>query len=167
MRVSAALYVLAAGLAPAAAATLGARGDQSVIVNDDLKVPGESPLELCDQDHAEDIVRITSVDLLPNPPKAYVMLLWLRISELTKYRHSGTELVIKALGTVSESIEDGAYIQLQVKYGLIRLISTKADLCDQIKNVDMECPIDEGPLSITKTVSLPAEIPPVSPNIPA
>lgn len=89
------------------------------------------------------------------------------ISGLTKNRHSGTELVIKALGTVSEPIEKGAYIQLQVKYGLIRLISTKADLCEQIKNVDMECPIEEGLLSITKTVSLPAEIPPVSPNIPA
>lgn len=76
MRVSAALCLLAAGLAPAAAATLGARGDQSVIANDDLKIPGESPLELCDQDHTEDIVRITSVDLLPNPPKAYVMLSW-------------------------------------------------------------------------------------------
>ena len=61
-----------------------------------------------------------------------------------------------------ETIEDGAYVHLQVKYGVIRLITTKADLCEQIKNVDMECPIEEGPLTITKTVELPKEIPPVS-----
>jgi hypothetical protein len=73
--------------------------------------------------------------------------------------------VITAVGTVDEPIEDGAYILLQVKYGLIRLISTKADLCEQITNVDLECPVDKGKLSITKTVSLPAEIPPVSVSV--
>ena len=61
-----------------------------------------------------------------------------------------------------ETIEDGAYVHLQVKYGVIRLITTKADLCEQLKNVDIECPIEEGPLTITKTVELPKEIPPVS-----
>jgi hypothetical protein len=52
-------------------------------------------------------------------------------------------------------------VNLQVKYGLIRLISTTADLCEQIKNVDLECPIEKGKLSITKSVDLPKEIPPV------
>lgn len=74
----------------------------------------------------------------------------------------GQDLVIKAIGTVSQKIVDGAYVLLQVKYGLIRLISTKADLCEQIQNVDMECPIEPGVLTITKSVSLPNEIPPVS-----
>jgi hypothetical protein len=72
---------------------------------------------------------------------------------------SGQDLVIKASGTVSEPIEDGAYVVLQVKYGLIRLISTRADLCEQVKNVDLECPIDAGHLTLTKTVELPKEIP--------
>jgi hypothetical protein len=66
---------------------------------------------------------------------------------------------------VSEQIGEGAYVLLQVKYGLIRLISTKADLCDQIKNVDMECPIEKGVVSIVKAISLPEQIPPVSPKI--
>ena len=74
---------------------------------------------------------------------------------------SGEDLVIKAVGTVYETIEDGAYVVLQVKYGLIRLISTKASLCEQIQNVDMECPIEPGVLTITKSVELPKEIPPV------
>jgi hypothetical protein len=76
--------------------------------------------------------------------------------------NSGNELVISAIGTVSSTIEEGAYILLTVKYGLIRLISTKADLCEQVKNVDLECPIEKGVLNLSKVVSLPAEIPPVS-----
>lgn len=72
---------------------------------------------------------------------------------------SGTALVIKASGIVSETIEEGAYVALQVKYGLIRLISTKADLCEQVKNVDKECPIEAGLLTFEKSVDLPKEIP--------
>lgn len=81
-------------------------------------------------------------------------------------RDSGQDLVIKASGTVSEPIEEGAYVALQVKYGLIRLISTKADLCEQVKNVDLECPIDSGDLTLTKTVELPKEIPNVRTSLP-
>lgn len=72
---------------------------------------------------------------------------------------SGTALVIKASGIVAETIEEGAYVALQVKYGLIRLISTKADLCEQVKNVDKECPIEAGSLIFEKSVDLPREIP--------
>ncbi len=45
---------------------------QDVIPNEAAKVPGESPLEFCDSDHSKDIVHIEQVDLLPNPPEAYV-----------------------------------------------------------------------------------------------
>lgn len=75
--------------------------------------------------------------------------------------HSGQELVIKAHGTVKKTIEQGAYVQLSVKYGLIRLVNTKADLCEQIGNVDLECPVKAGDMEITKKVELPKEIPPV------
>lgn len=73
----------------------------------------------------------------------------------------GATLVIEATGTVKETIVDGAYVHLQVKYGYIRLINTQADLCKEIKNVDLECPIEKGKLSIVKSVDLPKEIPPV------
>ncbi|KAI1268900.1 ML domain-containing protein [Xylariaceae sp. FL1019] len=106
------------------------------------KVPGNSPLEFCDKDHSNDIVSIEKVDLTPNPPEA------------------GSELLIQATGTVYEPIEDGAKVKLVVKYGLIRLVSTEASLCEQISNVDMECPIDKGVLSITKSVEIPKEVPP-------
>ena len=50
---------------------------------------------------------------------------------------------------------------MQVKYGLIRLVNTEADLCEQVANVDLECPIKKGKTVITKDVELPKEIPPV------
>ncbi|KAI0014335.1 ML domain-containing protein [Xylariaceae sp. FL0662B] len=120
---------------------------QEIVVNAAEKVPGDSPLEFCDSDHSKDIVKIESVDLLPNPPE------------------SGAELVIRATGTVFETISDGAYVNLVVKYGLIRLLATKADLCEQIQNVDLECPIEKGVLSITKSVDIPKEVPPGTYNV--
>ncbi|KAI0098738.1 phosphatidylinositol transfer protein [Nemania sp. FL0031] len=122
-------------------------GGSDVSVKDADKVPGESPLEFCDKDHAKDTVQIEKVDLLPNPPEA------------------GSELVIHATGTVYEPIVKGAYVQIVVKYGLIRLLSTKADLCDQVENVDMKCPIEKGVLSIVKTVEIPKEVPPGTYNV--
>ena len=76
-------------------------------------------------------------------------------------RHSGKTLTIEAVGTFKEDIAEGAYVVLQVKYGLIKLLSTTADLCEQIKTVDMDCPIKKGETTITKEVELPAQIPPV------
>ncbi|KAI1083536.1 phosphatidylglycerol/phosphatidylinositol transfer protein [Whalleya microplaca] len=138
---------VAALSASVASATGWFGSSQEVIVDDAQKVPGDSPLEFCDTDHSNDIVKIESVDLLPNPPE------------------SGAELVIRATGTVFEPIKKDAYVNLVVKYGLIRLISTKADLCEQIENVDLECPIEKGVLSITKSVEIPKEVPPGTYNV--
>jgi len=140
MRLSAALVALLT--ASASGLTLFGSDDQSVIINDELDVPGESPLKYCEAARDDDIIVIEKVDLVPNPPEA------------------GQDLVIEAKGTVKEPIQKGAYVELQVKYGYIRLVNMRADLCDQISNVDLECPIDEGVISITKSVELPNEIPP-------
>ncbi|KAL5594351.1 hypothetical protein BROUX41_001286 [Berkeleyomyces rouxiae] len=136
-----AVALLSASLAPVSAWSVLPNSGASVATGKQ-KVPGNSPLTLCDGSHADDVVIIESVDLIPNPPKA------------------GKELVIKAVGTVKEDIVQGAYVMLTVKYGLIRLLTTKADLCEEIHNVDLECPIKAGALSLTKNVTLPAEIPP-------
>ena len=74
---------------------------------------------------------------------------------------SGQTLTIEAEGTFSEKIEEGAFVWLTVKYGLIRLIYQKEDLCEQMKNVDTECPIGPGVVKITKDVDIPQQIPPV------
>ncbi|OAR01848.1 hypothetical protein LLEC1_04554 [Akanthomyces lecanii] len=133
MKFSTAIGLLSICLAPATALS---------ILDDKNKIPGESPLELCEGDHSSDLITIKNVDLTPNPPKA------------------GQELLIKASGTVKQKIEEGAYVELTVKYGLIKLLTTTADLCEQFGNVDMKCPIEKGDQTIEKTVKLPVEIPP-------
>lgn len=70
MRLSAALVALSAAVAHAG---FGLNfGGSQVTVNEDLKIPGDSPLELCPKAHDEDIITIDKVDLVPNPPKACV-----------------------------------------------------------------------------------------------
>ncbi|QPH15915.1 hypothetical protein C2857_000443 [Epichloe festucae Fl1] len=141
MRVSAA--ILSALVAPSTALSLWSGDAQKGISpNEDLKIPGESPLKHCAGKKTDGYIEINSIDLSPNPPSA------------------GKELVIKANGTVKKTIEEGAYIDLTVYYGLIRLLTTKADLCEQMGEVDLECPVEPGDRVITKTVELPKEIPP-------
>jgi hypothetical protein len=69
--------------------------------------------------------------------------------------------VIEAAGHLRERVEEGAQVTIVVKYGVIKLITQTVDLCEQIKNVDLECPL-EGDLKFIKEVELPREIPPVS-----
>lgn len=74
----------------------------------------------------------------------------------------GAPLLITASGVLSETIEEGATVNLVVKWGLITLIQQTVDLCEQIKEVDLECPLEKGHMTLTKEVKLPNAIPPVS-----
>lgn len=65
----AAVALLSASLASAISIDIEKR-DQSVIAGDDLKIPGDSPLQLCPKSHGDDLVEIKRVDLSPNPPEA-------------------------------------------------------------------------------------------------
>ncbi|KAL8890805.1 MAG: hypothetical protein Q9215_002109 [Flavoplaca cf. flavocitrina] len=113
---------------------------QQPLVDDSLSVPGNNPLEFC-ADPTNYILAIDHVDLDPNPPQ------------------KGKALQIKAKGNFTEEVEQGAYINLSVRYGLITLVKTTADLCEQMKEVDESCPL-EGIKDFTKDVTLPKEIPP-------
>ncbi|KAF7859596.1 hypothetical protein EAF04_008675 [Stromatinia cepivora] len=115
---------------------------QKVLDDKGGAVPGTNPLTYCKADHSSDILKLDHVNLNPNPPTP------------------GDKLTIEAVGTLSQKLERGAYVILQVKYGLIRLINMQQDLCDQVSNVDLDCPIEEGKITITKDVDLPARIPP-------
>lgn len=61
---------------------------------------------------------------------------------------------------MKEEIKKGSYVQVWVKYGLIKLISQTIDLCDEVERVDLECPIKKGRLILQKSVDLPSQIPP-------
>lgn len=39
------------------------------------------------------------------------------------------------------------------------MIHQTADLCDQIANVDLKCPLKKGHMKITHTVNIPKEVP--------
>ncbi|CBF70649.1 hypothetical protein AN5879.2 [Aspergillus nidulans FGSC A4] len=110
------------------------------VIAEGAPVRGDNPLEYCSEPSG-DILEINSVDLAPNPPKA------------------GTTLKIRAAGNLHERIEAGAYVVLEVKYGLITLLRDTADLCAQLTNVDLQCPLEEGPMVLTKEVDLPSQIP--------
>ena len=51
-------------------------------------------------------------------------------------------------------------MHLQVKYGLITLINQEAQLCDYVKEVDLNCPLKKGDLELGKQVNIPKEVPP-------
>ncbi|KAJ5087647.1 Phosphatidylglycerol/phosphatidylinositol transfer protein [Penicillium angulare] len=104
------------------------------------KVPGDNPLNYC-KPPSDYVLQIDNVDLDPNPPAA------------------GKTLTITASGTFNQRIEKGAYVNLEVKYGLISLVKQTVDLCEQLGNVDLECPLEKGPMVLTKDVDLPGFIP--------
>ncbi|KAK4552124.1 Phosphatidylglycerol/phosphatidylinositol transfer protein [Recurvomyces mirabilis] len=117
-------------------------GDITPNVDGSLSVPGDNPLQHC-QDPKDDILTIENVDISPNPPKA------------------GETLKVTAKGILSQNVTDGAKIHLSVKYGLITIIRQTADLCDTVSKVDLTCPLHKDKeTSLSKEVDLPKEIPP-------
>lgn len=42
------------------------------VLDESLRVPGESPFEFCALDHKDDLLVIERINLIPNPPQAYV-----------------------------------------------------------------------------------------------
>ncbi|KAJ5081769.1 hypothetical protein NUU61_010033 [Penicillium alfredii] len=106
----------------------------------DFPVEGNNPLLYC-ANPANHLLQIESVNLSPNP------------------RNRQT-LTIKAQGTFLDRIEKGATVSLEVKWGIITLLKQTVDLCDQISNVDLKCPLEKGQMTLTKQVDLPKNIPP-------
>jgi hypothetical protein len=110
-------------------------------LEEEFPVDGDNPLGYC-TDPKDDILEITSVNLSPNPPEP------------------GQTLTIEAEGFFHEPVERGSKIHLEVKYGLIKLIKTDADLCDEIEaNTDLKCPL-QGKQKFVKQVDIPSQVPP-------
>ncbi|EGW34491.1 Phosphatidylglycerol/phosphatidylinositol transfer protein [Spathaspora passalidarum NRRL Y-27907] len=120
--------------------------DQSVLNlppphHDTEPIPGDSPLEKCDITEVQ-LLTLEEINLLPNPPKA------------------GANLTFTATGFVGKTIEPGAYVDVDVRYGFIKLIHQTFDLCDEVEKVDLQCPINKGNQVISKIVAIPEEVPP-------
>ncbi|KAG8849713.1 Phosphatidylglycerol/phosphatidylinositol transfer protein [Tulasnella sp. 330] len=91
-----------------------------------------------------DVVLIESLTVSPDPPEP------------------GKNLNVTVSAFVTERIEDGAYADVTVKLGLIKLLHKQFDVCQEAENADAEikCPVEPGPHHVVQTVALPKEIPP-------
>lgn len=147
----ASMIVLAFQVMGVISASLFAASENSIIFqnpfsNDDRTVagkpvPGDSPVELCDI-YSRKLLTIDHINISPNPPV------------------KGQNLTIEATGTLAVDVEEGAYVNVEVTYGFVRLLTQTFDLCEQSEQVDMTCPIKKGPISINKEIQLPDGFPP-------
>ncbi|KAF8688433.1 hypothetical protein RHS03_09445, partial [Rhizoctonia solani] len=90
-----------------------------------------------------DAVQVKSIKLSPDPPQI------------------GKDLTITARGVVTRKIEDGAYADVTVKLGLVKLLHKEFDVCEEARknNVTIQCPVEPGEYEIVQTVQLPKETP--------
>ncbi|KAL5639544.1 hypothetical protein ACGC1H_006240 [Rhizoctonia solani] len=90
-----------------------------------------------------DAVQIKSIKLSPDPPQI------------------GKDLTITARGVVTQRIEEGAYADVTVKLGLVKLLHKQFDICEEARNnnVTVQCPVKPGEYEIVQTVQLPRETP--------
>ncbi|KAF5313996.1 hypothetical protein D9611_006874 [Ephemerocybe angulata] len=88
-------------------------------------------------------IQIESLEVSPDPPQP------------------GKNLTVKVTATVTERIEDGAYADVVVKLGLIKLLEKTFDVCEEARNANatVQCPVEVGPYVVEQTVELPKEIP--------
>ncbi|CAO1629793.1 unnamed protein product [Sympodiomycopsis kandeliae] len=101
----------------------------------------------CGQD--DDLITVEKIAVSPDPPVP------------------GKNLTVTAKGIVKGAIEEGAWADVTVKIGLIKLLSRRFDICEEAQknNVSVQCPVQPGEYEITQVVELPREIPPAKFNV--
>ncbi|SCU80483.1 LADA_0B07734g1_1 [Lachancea dasiensis] len=107
-------------------------------------IAGNSPFQTCDAEEQQ-LLDVKLVNLLPNPPVR------------------GENITISAAGFVKDTIEEGAYVDVEVRLGYIKLLTQTYNLCEELENNDvggLKCPIKAGDYIIEKTVEIPKEVPP-------
>ena len=77
---------------------------------------------------------------------------------------SGRSHNITLTGHLINEVTEGAWAEVVIKVGLIKLMHKKFDICDVLREREssVQCPIQPGDLEIKDTFALPREIPPVS-----
>ncbi|TFY52737.1 hypothetical protein EVJ58_g9846 [Rhodofomes roseus] len=90
------------------------------------------------------LIRIDDIAITPDPPQ------------------KGQEMSVTVKGTAKDQIEDGAYVDVVVKVGAIKILQKEFDVCEEARNANasIQCPVQEGKHEVTQTVDLPKEIPP-------
>ncbi|KAI9060176.1 hypothetical protein FKP32DRAFT_1679137 [Trametes sanguinea] len=90
------------------------------------------------------IVHIKSIQVSPDPPQR------------------GEDLTVTVEGVADSQVEDGAYADVTVKVGVIKILQKEFDVCEEASkaNASVQCPVEKGTHKVVQTVTLPKEIPP-------
>ncbi|RKF56351.1 Phosphatidylglycerol/phosphatidylinositol transfer protein [Golovinomyces cichoracearum] len=120
---------------------------QNILIDDWQAVPGQNKLEYCSGNHENDLLQISYVNLNPNPPE------------------KGQMLSVDFVGQLLDQVKKGSYVDVTVKYELITLIKTSFDLCEQLHQGNITCPIEKGPIEVHREFKLPEAIPPGTYNV--
>ncbi|ESK89312.1 vacuole protein [Moniliophthora roreri MCA 2997] len=116
---------------------------------------GQTPLKTDGQVHTfdswdyvdcglpSDAIQVKSIKVSPDPPQP------------------GKELSVTVKAEAIKRIDEGAYADVTVKLGLIKLLSKQFDVCEEARNANttVQCPVEEGTYEVTQKVDLPKEIP--------
>jgi len=94
-------------------------------------------------------IQIDSISVSPDPPKL------------------GENLTVTVKAHAQEQVEEGAYTDISVKFGFIKLFQKQFDLCEEARNgnTSVQCPVKQGNYEDVRTVALPMEIPQAKFNI--
>ena len=80
--------------------------------------------------------------------------------DLTDYcTYRGKKLTVEASGTLLKDVEAGSKLYLTVKYNSATILKEEADLCAQLPNVDLSCPLKKGPFDVAKEVQITSQVP--------
>ncbi|KAJ3022565.1 UNVERIFIED_CONTAM: Phosphatidylglycerol/phosphatidylinositol transfer protein [Siphonaria sp. JEL0065] len=105
----------------------------------------DGSIELCGS--SSDVFQPSKIAMNPDPPKR------------------GEKLDVTVIGELSEDVVDGAYINVIVKIGVIKLYQGKLDLCEESGKIGHPCPIAKGHQEVFHSVDIPREVPPGKYNI--
>ncbi|CCH61640.1 hypothetical protein TBLA_0F00970 [Henningerozyma blattae CBS 6284] len=99
----------------------------------------------CDKNDPQ-ILSISSLIIAPNPPKR------------------GSTMILEAEGDIISEISEGAYVDVEVRLGYIKLLTQRLDLCailaDHARDQpDMQCPVQPGHHTFAQKVDIPNEVP--------
>lgn len=112
-------------------------------------IPGDSPIEKCELTSPQ-LLDIHQINLTPNPP--------VRDSNLT----------VEATGWLASKVDEGSYVDVEVRLGYIKLLTQRFDLCDLLDQQpsdedevqgNMQCPVAQGEHKLHTTVKIPREVP--------
>ncbi|KAF8140185.1 ML domain-containing protein [Boletus edulis] len=131
----------------ASAALAGTSAEQQVLTGSPVRLAEKWSYVDCGSD--SDPVQIKSIKISPDPPKP------------------GHDLTVTVSATAVGTIEEGAYADVSVKLGLIKLLTKQFDVCEEARsaNATVQCPVQEGDYEVSQTVALPGEIPRAKFNI--